>query len=81
MHDPTETARRQQLKEINAKPKDRAALEALYGRVWDTSELSEFVIIGFMAPFIVVQRKSDGVKGSLEFQHGPPRLYFNFVAD
>jgi len=33
-----------------------------------------------MAPFIAVQRKSDGVKGSLEFQH-QPRFYFNFQAD
>lgn len=81
MHDPTEAARRKRFAEINSEPKDRAALEAIYGRVWDTTELAEFVIIGFMAPFIVVIRKSDGVKGSLEFQHGPPRLYFNFVAD
>jgi hypothetical protein len=33
-----------------------------------------------MAPLIVVQRKADGVKGSLEFQH-EPRYYFNFVED
>jgi F0F1-type ATP synthase assembly protein I len=76
--DPTEAARRQRLAEINAQPKDRAELEAVYGQVWDTRELAaEFVIIGFMAPFIAVQRKSDGVKGSLEFQH-QPRFYFNF---
>jgi hypothetical protein len=79
--DATEDARRQRLVEINTQPKDRAELEALYGRVWDTRELAtEFVIIGFMAPFIAVQRKSDGVKGSLEFQH-QPRFYFNFQAD
>jgi hypothetical protein len=28
----------------------------------------------------VVRRKSDGVKGSLEFQHNP-RFYFNFKSD
>lgn len=79
--DPTEAARRQRLVEINTQPKDRAELEALYGLVWDTRELAaEFIIIGFMAPFIAVQRKSDGVKGSLEFQH-QPRFYFNFQAD
>jgi hypothetical protein len=79
--DPTEDTRRQRLVEINTQPKDRAELEALYGRVWDTRELAtEFIIIGFMAPFIAVQRKSDGVKGSLEFQH-QPRFYFNFQAD
>jgi len=79
--DPTEDTRRQRLVEINTQPKDRAELEALYGRVWDPRELAtEFIIIGFMAPFIAVQRKSDGVKGSLEFQH-QPRFYFNFQAD
>lgn len=30
-----------------------------------------------MAPLVVVRRKADGVKGSLEFQHNP-RFYFNF---
>jgi hypothetical protein len=30
-----------------------------------------------MAPLVVVRRKPDGVKGSLEFQHNP-RLYFTF---
>ena len=44
----------------------------------DTDQLSEdFEAIGFMAPLIVVRRRSDGVKGSLEFQHSP-RLYFNW---
>ncbi len=78
-NDPTEAARRQRLAEINREPKDRTALEALYGQVWDTSELArDFIIIGFMAPIIAVRRKSDDALGSLEFQHGPPRLYFNW---
>ena len=48
---------------------------------WTTDELrKEFDVIGFMAPFVVVQRKSDGVKGSMEFTHSP-RVYFNFVKD
>jgi hypothetical protein len=34
-------------------------------------------VIGFLAPFVVVRRKIDGVKGSLEFQHHP-RFYFGF---
>jgi hypothetical protein len=81
MNDPTEAARRQRLKEINAEPKDKSTLEAIYGQVWTTAELArDFTIIGFAAPFIAVQRKVDGVKGSLEFQH-QPRFYFNFVAD
>jgi hypothetical protein len=78
MVDPTENARRVRLAEINAEPGSRQALEARYGQVWDTQELSrDFEIIGFMAPLVVVRRKSDGVKGSLEFQH-QPRFYFNF---
>jgi len=41
--------------------------------------MAEFHVLGFGAPYVVVQRKSDGCKGSLEFQHAP-RFYFNFVA-
>ena len=78
MSDPTETIRRQRLAEINAEPGSREALEAGHGQVWNTTELSQdFNVLGFMAPYVVVRRKSDGVKGSLEFQHNP-RLYFNF---
>ncbi len=45
---------------------------------WNTKELiRDFDVKGFMAPFVVVVRKSDGVKGSLEFTH-LPRLYFNW---
>jgi hypothetical protein len=51
------------------------------GQRWDTQELGrDFIVHGFMAPFIVVTRKSDNVKGSMEFTHNP-RWYFNFVAD
>jgi hypothetical protein len=78
MQDSTEIARRQRLAEINSDAGDRAALEEKYGQVWDTAELAkDFIVVGFMAPFIVVRRKLDGVKGSLEFQH-QPRFYFNF---
>ena len=81
-HDVTEAARRERLAEINAEPGSREALEAQYIQVWDTQQLAqEFEVIGFLAPLVVVRRKADGVKGSLEFQHGPPRLYFNFVPD
>ena len=78
MTDPTETIRRERLAEINAQPGSREALEAQCGQVWDTQELGrDFQVLGFMAPFVVVCRKVDGVRGSLEFQHHP-RLYFNF---
>ena len=77
--DPTEPIRRQRLAEINAHPGSREALEAAHGQVWSTPINSgpSFEVIGFMAPLVVVRRRSDGRKGSLEFQHSP-RLYFNF---
>ncbi len=81
MSDPTETIRRAQLAEINAQPGSREALEAKYGEVYDTRQLGEvFDVKGFMAPYVVVRRKSDGVVGSLQFQHNP-RLYYGFQAD
>lgn len=79
--DQTDEYRHQCLHEIDAEPSDREALAAVHGRVWDTVELNEeFVVIGFLAPFVVVRRKADGRKGSLEFQN-TPRFYFNFVLD
>ena len=81
MPDETEPIRRARLAEINAEPGIREALEAQYGHVWDTAQLSQdFEVIGFMAPLVVVRRKADGVKGSLEFQHNP-RYYFSFAPD
>lgn len=78
MSDPTESLRRERLAEINLEPGSREALEAQYGEVWTTDELREhFDVIGFMAPLVVVRRKADGVKGSLEFQNAP-RLFFSF---
>ncbi len=78
MIDETEDIRRQMLVEINAAPGSREYLEAQHGQVWDTSQLSEdFQVLGFMAPIVVVRRRSDGQKGSLYFQHSP-RFYFGF---
>ena len=78
MTDPTESIRRERLVEINLVPGSREALEAKHGQVWSTDELCEaFTVIGFMAPIVAVRRRSDGLKGSLEFQHSP-RFYFNF---
>jgi hypothetical protein len=69
------------LAEINAEPGSRESLKVHYAQVWDTQELAvAFEVIGFLAPFVVVRRKSDGIKGSLEFQHHP-RFYFNFQPD
>ncbi len=78
MSDPTEDIRKQMLAEINAAPGSREYLEAIHGDVCDTQQLSiKFEVLGFMAPIVVVRRKSDGVKGSLMFQ-ASPRFYFGF---
>ena len=78
MPDATEPYRRQRLAEINAEPGSREALEVQHWQDWNTGELSQhFEVIGFMAPLVVVRRKSDGKKGSLEFQH-QARFYFGF---
>jgi hypothetical protein len=48
---------------------------------WDTDALRrDFEVIGFLAPYVAVRRKADGVVGSLQFTHSP-RVYFGFVAD
>mgnify|MGYP001443993909 FL=1 len=78
MNDPTEPIRRAMSILINAVEGSREDLESKHGEVWDTKELQEdFFVEGFMAPFVSVKRKSDNVKGTLEFQHDP-RFYFNF---
>jgi len=78
MTDPTENARRQMVGEINSNPGERKLLEIEYGQVWDTKQLQEdFKVEGFLAPFVVVIRKEDGVKGTLTFQDRP-RFYWGF---
>lgn len=78
--DVTEMIRRRRQAEINSGA-EKQELAQRYEVVWDSTELGElFAVIGFMAPFVVVKRKSDGKKGSLEFQHYP-RFYFNWRED
>ncbi len=78
MSDETEAIRRELVAEINAAPGSREALQAEHGQVWDTQELGrDYEVIGFAAPLVVVRRKSDGVRGSLFFQHNP-RFYYGF---
>jgi hypothetical protein len=61
------------------KAKVRLTLEGLHGKVWTTDEMTaEFEVEGFCAGYCVVRRKSDGQRGSLDFQH-MPRFYFNFI--
>ncbi len=78
MSDPTEEIRRQRMAELNKVCADRIALEAQFGQVWDTDQMcTDFDVKGFMAPLVVVRRKTDKKMGSLEFQANP-RYYFNF---
>jgi hypothetical protein len=78
--DPTEPFRRRRLAELNPGV-GREELERRHGRVWDLRQLAtDFIVVGFMAPYIVVRRKSDGKVGSLEFQH-LPRFYFKWKED
>ena len=80
MTDPTESMRRDKVAEINGDLKGRAELEEIYGKgnVWDTAELiTDFKVISFAAPYVMVERISDGVSGILEFQHSP-RFYYDF---
>lgn len=82
MSDPTEQVRRELVQEINSDAaKERAEAVAKHGVVWDTTELQrDFEVIGFLAPFVVVRRRSDGKKGSLMFQNSP-RYYFSWSPD
>ena len=83
--DTTENIRRSQVQEINSqiesedRAEERKRLESLYCDVWDTDQMSDqFEVLGFMSPYVIVRRKSDDCKGSLQFQHNP-RFYFNFA--
>lgn len=76
MTDETENLRREML----ATGQPQRDLEQAEKR-WTTDELrEEFEVLGFMAPFVVVRRLADNVKGSMEFTHNP-RFYFNFTED
>ena len=75
--DPTAQARRDMI----ATGQPAADLSADQGQRWTTAELQrDFEVIGFAAPFVVVRRRSDGQRGSLEFTH-QPRVYFGWRSD
>ena len=76
--DTTENDRRALQMEVNAALSPRKELEREHGQVWNTDEfVLDFSVTGFMAPFVGVTRREDGVSGTLMFQHSP-RLYFGF---
>jgi hypothetical protein len=79
MSDETEGIRRMMVAEINSAAAERTELEQRLGeRVWSTDELrADFTVEGFMAPMVIVRRKSDGARGTLFFQHDP-RYYWGF---
>ena len=59
---------------------EKTELEELYGEVLTTAEaVQKYEFVAFCAPFVEVRRRSDGRRGTLEFQPSP-RFYFSFVA-
>jgi hypothetical protein len=55
--------------------------DEIEGQAWTTDQLTEdFTVQGFMAPFVMVKRRSDGVTGTLMFRHNP-RIYYGFAAE
>jgi hypothetical protein len=78
--DPTEAIRREMIKSGQPE-RDLAERDPLFFKRWNTDEVRElFEVHSFLAPFVLVTRKQDGVKGTLEFTHNP-RWYFNFKPD
>ena len=76
MNDPTENMRRVMQPVVNALPD-----EAITGITYTTDQLrAEFTVVGFLAPFVEVVRKSDGVRGTMLFRHDP-RVYFDFTPE
>ena len=68
MTDTTESIKRTML--ATGQPASDLAVDE--GRKWTTDELrAEFEVLGFAAPFVVVRRRLDGQRGSLEFTHSP----------
>jgi hypothetical protein len=77
MTDTTEQIRRDMI--TSGQP--AADLAADTGQKWTTAELRrDFEVLGYMAPFVVVRRRGDGLVGSLEFT-ASPRVYFGWKPD
>lgn len=62
----------------------KANLREAYGPdidLYDTEEMeAAFTTRSFSSPFINVTRKTDNIKGTLQFSISP-RVYFKFIAD
>lgn len=75
MRDDTEDIRRGLIPQMP----EAAATAAKHGeQTWDTDQLrADFEVVGFLAPFVMVRRRADGVEGTLMFSHSP-RVYFSW---
>lgn len=63
---------------INARQWPRTLLEAEYGEVWDSAQFFRlFDVEQYLAPVVLVVRRSDGAQGTAFFQHSP-RFYWGF---
>jgi hypothetical protein len=58
-------------------------LEIYDGQTWDRAEFeTQFDLVGYAEPFVVVKRKLDGQRGTLEYVatgEGWPTTYFGFT--
>jgi hypothetical protein len=71
--------RRKGRNKVIVEAKRREELEGLHGRVWTQEEVAKvYVITSIIGNTVVVRRKDDGTVGSLDYQTGPPTLYFNW---
>lgn len=78
MTDSTEEVRRAL---VPTMPAELAAAIERGEEIWTTAELqADFRVLGFAAPFVIVERRGDGVKGTLTFTHSP-RHYFGWKPD
>ena len=79
IYDPTLEQRRRRAAEINAEPKSRRELEAIWGPVWNHLEVRrEFSHFFFANPVLVCFEKKTGRQGTFLFQHSP-RFYFHWL--
>lgn len=81
MKDPIEEKRKALTNALNAVEHSRETLEEVFGEdgVFNTEEfIKTFKAIAFASPFVIVERREDGVEGIMLFQHRP-RFYFDFT--
>lgn len=80
-YDPTEVIRKEIETVLDTNTTMVVAVAEANGGAMTTAEMTAlYDVLGFLSPFVVVRRKSDGKKGSLMFTHDP-RRYFSFKED